>query len=81
MNSSVSQKVIKIFDYEHQKRTHIHNEQVKYLISSSLLQEHLEFTPSIILITLFWSKNTIFALVEFQQKIISYLIIEWKYAK
>jgi hypothetical protein len=28
------------------------------------LQEHLESTPITVFITLFWSKNTVFALVE-----------------
>jgi hypothetical protein len=44
-------------------------------------QEHLEFTPIIILITFFWSNNTLFALVELPQKIIPHLIVEWEYVK
>jgi hypothetical protein len=52
-------------------------------ISSSLnkpLQEHLDPTPIIILITLFWNKNTLLALLEFPQKTVPYFISEWKYA-
>jgi hypothetical protein len=45
------------------------------------LQEHLESISIIIITTLFWSKNTLFALFEFPQKIIPYFINEWKYAK
>jgi len=45
------------------------------------LHEYLESTSIIILTTLFWSKNALFALVEFPQKIIPYFFNEWKYAK
>jgi hypothetical protein len=45
------------------------------------LHEHLAPTPIIILTTLFWSKNTLFALFEYPQKMIVYLIKEWKYEK
>ena len=44
-------------------------------------QEHLESTPFIIIIPLFRGKNTVFALVEFPQKITLYLINEWKVCK
>jgi hypothetical protein len=42
------------------------------------LEEHLRLTPIIILI-LFWNKNTLDILVKFTQKIKPYLNSEWEF--
>jgi len=42
------------------------------------LHKFVHLTPTIVLITLFWDKNTLPVLVEFPPKITPYLIIEWK---
>jgi hypothetical protein len=45
---------------------------------NKLLHKHVQPTSTIVLIILFWDKNTQPVLVEFPPKIIPYLIIDWK---
>jgi hypothetical protein len=50
---------------------YIHMVQVEYQVFFNIpLQEHLELTVILILIILFWSRNTSVILFEFPQKII-----------
>ena len=74
MHNSISLNIIKsINSKQHQwKCMYIHMVQVVSSFVNKLLQEYFEITGIIILITLFWSRNTSVTLLEFPKKIISY---------
>ena len=61
-------------------KIHIHLVQVEYQVSwINLCKNISNLLPSLFLSSFFWSRSNLGVLLEVPQKIIPYLISEWKY--